>query len=142
MPRFLMPLALVALLSGCSCCNWCKCCTNPDGSPKECYGCCPMPPLNCRGMPYDGGGFSFYRPRGPFWCRGPGPCSRANDPASYCYEVSCNPQWTQRPVCHDYDAMVVGMPYGFGHPARSGGSTTAPAAPVNVPAPPEPEDEE
>jgi hypothetical protein len=140
MSRLLMPLALVTLLSGCACCDWCKGHLNPDGSPRECYGCCPMPPLNCRGMPYDGGGFSFYRPRGPFWCRGPGPCSRANDPTSYCYEVSCNPEWTQRPVCHDYDAMVVGMPYGFAHPARP--STGMPKAPVTDAAPPAPEDDD
>ncbi|MBI3865889.1 MAG: hypothetical protein HY290_28780 [Planctomycetia bacterium] len=85
MRRFLLPLVLLGLASGCCC---------------ECKSW--KPPLNCLGNNYDGSSSPCYHPPGPFWSCLPGPCSTCRDPYLRFYEEEhadcigrhvCNPNW-------------------------------------------------
>lgn len=88
MYKFLLPLLILGLFSGC-----CSCCCKPSNAMK--------PPLNCMGMPYDGAGSPCYRPRGPFWCCLPGPCSTCRDPWVQYYDTSCKADCIGRHVCRE-----------------------------------------
>ncbi len=99
MRKFLLPLVVLGLFSGC-----CSTCCKPSNGKK--------PPLNCMGLPYDGAGSPCYRPRGPFWCCLPGPCSTCRDPWVVYYDTSCKADLIGRHVCNDCDTRegIVGYP--------------------------------
>jgi|SRR5579863_3542277 len=88
MIRCLLPLAILAVLSGC--------CSPSDPSKRYVNRC--KPPLNCLGSAYDGSSAPCYHPPGPFWCEYPGPCSTCRDPYLHCYEET-DANWIGRHVC-------------------------------------------
>jgi hypothetical protein len=109
-------------------------------------GCCccehesKCPPLNCMGLAYDGSGSPCFRPRGPFWCCLPGPCSTCRDPWVRYYEES-HANWIGRHVCNDCDpgAGIDGyQTMGTFSPPRP---TSAPQAPGRILSVPDADDE-
>ena len=114
MHKFLLPLVVLGMFSGC--CS--TCCKSSNGKTP--------PPLNCMGLPYDGAGSPCYRPRGPWWCCLPGPCSTCRDPWVYYYDTSCKADCIGRHVCNDCDTRD-GI---VGYPAPEPQPVTAPPGPV------------
>ena len=93
------------------------------------------------GLAYDGSGSPCFRPRGPWWCCLPGPCSTCRDPWVRYYEES-HANWIGRHVCNDCDTGegIVGYPTQDAFAPKKP-SATAPAAPGRIITVPDEDDE-